>query len=281
MTRPSRRLLSLLAVACAVLAAPAYAGEIAYDLSPPLTSDRDSCGAKDAPIDDFDHYRVVLYRCKPDSLVRHQPPLKPLWIARRDSLTFNLPADTDSVRFTVADGIQGWTQAWAVDESGNASCGYLSDTWATPAVAAPPVPPPDTTAGIAPRFYAEPNRGGQAIVGPRSAIDYYWALASPYPGIPADQWSAEWIGKLVVTTSGAYTIYLKSEDGGQVFIDGTMLINRWGVQALTEWSAPVTLMAGEHSLAVYYMANNGNSECHLSYSGPGVPKQVIPRGALK
>ena len=46
-----------------LLAVPCHAGEIAYDLSPPLTSDVDSCGAKDAPLDDFDHYLVHLYRC--------------------------------------------------------------------------------------------------------------------------------------------------------------------------------------------------------------------------
>ena len=267
----------LVIVLACLVAAPCYAGEIAYDLSPPLTSDVDSCGAKDAPLTDFDHYLVHLYRCRPDSLVHRQPPLKPLWIARRDSLAFNLPGDTDSVRFTVADGIHGWTQVWAVDQSGNRSCAYLSDTWATKAVATPP----DTTSGIAPRFFVGTSRGGQAITGPRAAIDYYWALSAPIAGIPADQWSAEFTGRLIVPTSGAYTIYLKSEDGGQVFLDGTLLINRYGVQPLTEWSANVTLMAGEHNLQVTYMANNGNSEIHLSWQGPGIAKGTIPRSSLK
>ena len=275
--RPTRHILAA-AVLC-VLAGPSFAGEIAYDLSPPLTSDRDSCGAKDAPLDDFDHYRVVLYRCTQDSLVRRQPPLKPLWITRVDSTVRTVTAD--SVGWSgIPDGIHGWTKVWSVDRSGNVSCGYLSDTWVTPAVATP-VTPPDTTGGIAPRFYAEPNRGGRGVYGPRSAIDYYWSTASPYQGIPADQWSADFTGKLVIPTSGVYTLYLKSEDGGQVFLDGSLIINKWGIQPLTEWSTTVTLMAGEHALQVTYMANNGNSECHLLWSGPGIPKQPIPRSAFR
>lgn len=213
-------------------------------------------------------------------------PLTPLLTVKRcdgRDTTFALPSRMpgQDVPFDWSgpDGHVYGISARLRDQAGNLGCGTQELWFAFPAVATPP--PDTTTSGIAPRFFVGTTRGGMATVGPRSAIDYYWLTGSPIAGIPADQWSAEFIGKLLVATSGVYTIYLKSEDGGQVFIDGTLLINRYGVQPLTEWSANVTLMAGEHALWVYYMANNGNSECHVSWSGPGVMKSVIPRGALK
>lgn len=273
-------MLVVLILAVIGYASCARAGEIAYDLSPPTTSDSASCGAMDAPLTDFDHYKVALYRCRTDSLVHRPPPLKPLWIARRDSVVFTVSSNEFSIPESL--GGVGWLQVWSVDRSGNKSCVYLSDAFASPAAQVPPPPPPaDTTTGIAPRYYIGTSRGGQATIGPRGAIDFAWGLGSPFPGIPADQWSAEWIGKIVIPTSGAYTFYLKSEDGGQLFVAGTLLINRYGIQPLTEWSAPITLMAGEHNIHVTYMANNGNSECHLSWGGPNLPKSIVPRSALK
>ena len=271
----------LVIVLACLVAAPCHAGEIAYDLSPPTASDSASCGAMDTPLTDFDHYLVHLYRCIQDSIV-YRPPLKPIFIPRQRVLAFTLPADTDSVRFTVADGIQGWTQVWAVDQSGNRSCGYLSDTWVTKAVAAPAVPPPDTTGGIQGRYFAGTSRGGQPLMqrtdGP---LDWSWGLGSPAPEVPVDQWSAEWIGSIVIPTTGSYTFYVKSEDGCMLNVNGTMGIMKWGIQPVTEWNYTVNLTAGVKPFAIYYMANNGNSELHVSISGPGISKRPIPRSWLR
>lgn len=207
-------------------------------------------------------YEITLRKCSGDTL-RLAP----------------IPAQFTQADVEILDGSVGVAELRAIDAHGNRSCGYQSITFAFPATEAPP---PDTTSGgIAPHFYVGTSRGGQAIIGPASNIDFVWALGSPISGIPADGWSADWSGTLTVPTTGAYTFYLKSEDGGQLFVGGTLGINHYGIQALTEWTWTTNLTAGDKPITVTYMANVGNSECHLMWSGPGIVKQPIPKGALR
>ncbi len=279
---------TFLLLAGLVLPTSAFAGEIAYDLSPPTTSDRDSCGARDVPIDDFDHYRIRLYRCVSDSIVR-RPPLKPYFIHRTDSTEVNIPASADSVRFTgIPDGVAGWTQVWSVDRGGLVSCSYLSATWATPAVEDTIVqpPPPDTSAtGIWGRYYNGKNRNTLIATRRDTTINFQWVNGSPMPGVNVDQFSADWRGKLIVPTAGAWTLFLEVDDGGQLMegvpTAGNMRIDKLVVGPLTEWSWSGNLIAGEHGLEIVFMGDTGNAQIKFSWSGPGIPKQVVPRSALR
>ena len=263
----TRRVALALVLVWACCFGTANAGEIAYDMpSKPVASDSAYCGAADLPCTDFDHYLVNLYRAE----------------AATPFASFNLPADTDSVRFTVSDGIQGRTQVWAVDTSGNVSCNYASHVWAVPAVAEPPPPPPDTTSGgIMGHYYSGQSMNTFVADRRDSTIDFAWGSGSPMPGMPADGWSVQWVGKLVIATPGAYTLYLASQDGGRLYINNGLYIDKWVAQPLTEWSATVNLAAGEHNLVVEYTARVGNSECHLMYSGPSISKRVVPKGVLR
>jgi len=262
---------------CLLLAAPAYAGT--YDLSPPLTSDSTGCGSADgAP--DFDHYLIHFYRCRADSLVRRQPPLKPLWVARRDSVVFTHNSNV----LTLPDSLGGvgWIQVWSVDGAGNKSCGYLSATWASPAVAAVVQPPPDTAStGITGRYYRGMNRDHFIASRRDTSIAFMWGTGSPWIDVPADSFSVEWDGKIAIPTAGAWTFYVTSEDGIQFYIDWTYSINAYAVSPLQERSKSMTLTAGLHDLHLNYMARLGNSECTLRWSGPGVAKAIIPRSALR
>lgn len=274
---------SAIIIAALLVSAPCHAGEIAYDFSPPVTSDS-TCGAKDAPLTDFDHYRVVLYRCVSDSLVRRSPPDSSYWIARRDSIVFNLPSSTDSVRFTVLDGIVGYTQVWAVDTHGNVSCDYLSDVWATKAVAAPPPPPPPPPSdgtGIVGRYYRDLNRGAFVASRRDSTISFKWALDAPMAGVPADSFSVEWDGEVYIPETGAWTFCVESEDGASGYIDWTYQFGTYGTLGLTERCVTANLTAGWHGLHLNYMARLGNAQIKVTYAGPGVSKRIIPREALR
>jgi len=226
-----------------------------------------STNADGTPLTDLDHAEITLRRCTGDSLRLPNIPAT------------GMEGDSAAADLEILDGIPHVAlELRCVDHSGNRG-GMLSLLVAHEAQAAPP---PDTTSGgIAPHYYVGTSRGGQAIIGPVGAIDYSWGLGSPIAGIPVDQWSMDLSGFITIPTTGAYTFYLKSEDGGQLFVNGTLGINHYGVQALTEWTWTVNLTAGEKPITVTYMANNGNSECHVSWSGPGISKQPIPRGALR
>lgn len=210
-------------------------------------------------------YEITLRKCNGDSL--RLPPI---------------PAQFTAADLEILDGTMGVAELRAVDAAGNRSCGYQSYSFAFPKLADPPPPPPDTSStGITAHYYNGVSRGTWVATRRDTTIDFAWGLGSPMPGVNVDQFSVEWVGKIVVPTTGAWTFYINSEDGAQLFIDGTLWINRLVVQPLTEWSETVNLTAGQHNIQVEYMANLGNAAAHLSWSGPGTPRQVITRAALR
>lgn len=177
---------------------------------------------------------------------------------------------------------------WLENDIGRC-CGFLSHAFAIQAEAGPPPPPPppppDTTGvGIPAKYFFGVTRAGSPFMqrneGP---IDWSWGLAPPSPEGPAngDQWSYEAVGTITIPTAGLWTFHVKADDGVQMIVAGTMGINKWGIQPLTEWTYTANLTAGPKQFGLYYMAGIGNSELHLSISGPGFPKQLVPRSWLR
>lgn len=236
---------------------------------------------------DLDHGRMVLYRCRQDSIIRRQPPFVHTFVSTVDSIVLpNIAAagregQRDSLDATLLDGHHYYVHLQSVDNSGNRSP-VASWLHAMPAVETPEPPPPDTSGtGILGHYYSGQSMNTFVADRRDSTIDFAWGDGSPMAGVPVDGWSVQWVGKLVIATAGVYTLYLKSQDGGRLYINNGLYIDKWVAQPLTEWSAMVDLAAGEHNLVVEYTARVGNSECHLMWSGPGLSKRIVPKGVLR
>lgn len=219
-------------------------------------------------------------------------PVLTLWRCDGLDTTFVLPSRMpgQDVPFevTAADGHVYWVEARLKDSNNNLSCGYQSYMFTMPAVAdtvPPPVDPPDTSAtGITGKYYIGRSSNQWAGDWRDTTINFNWGNGSPH-GLPVDEFSIEWIGKLVIPTTGVWTLFLEVDDGGQLY-EGIpnptgLLIDRKGSQPLTEWSWTGNLIAGEHGIVVFFQAITGNAQVAFKWQGPGVPKQVVPRGALR
>ncbi|MFC4333510.1 PA14 domain-containing protein [Streptomyces andamanensis] len=93
--------------------------------------------------------------------------------------------------------------------------------------------------------------------------------------------AAHWTGTLDVPAGGAYTFYIKGDNGFRLSLDGTSVIDHW----TTDWdvptqSQPVTLTAGRHQLAFDYNQGNGGAYIQTEWSGPGFGRQPVPDSAL-
>ncbi|MCR6643025.1 MAG: Ig-like domain-containing protein [Sporocytophaga sp.] len=87
-------------------------------------------------------------------------------------------------------------------------------------------------------------------------------------------------GYVDVPTDGQYTFYTSSDDGSQLYIGKTLIVNNDGEHAATEKSGSLGLKAGKHAIAVYYFNNLPTISLSISFSGPGITKQVIPSTVL-
>ncbi len=87
-------------------------------------------------------------------------------------------------------------------------------------------------------------------------------------------------GYLNAPESGVYTIYLNSNDGGILSIDGKMIIDNDGFHRTQEKSKKLALAKGFHPILLKYFQMGGVKALNVSWEKPGSSKEEIPEGAL-
>lgn len=87
-------------------------------------------------------------------------------------------------------------------------------------------------------------------------------------------------GYLNAPESGVFTIYLNSNDGGILSIDGKMIIDNDGFHKTQEKSKKLALAKGYHSILLKYFQMGGAKALNISWEKPGSPKEEIPADAL-
>lgn len=112
-------------------------------------------------------------------------------------------------------------------------------------------------------------------------IDNSWGTASPSSGVSADSFRVNWFGKLKVPTSGTYKFISVSNDGVQLVINNSMLINDWTNGPTRRREKSVKLEAGkEYAISFNYYDNTGEATARLLWSGPGIAEAPIPSSAF-
>jgi hypothetical protein len=114
-----------------------------------------------------------------------------------------------------------------------------------------------------------------------SNINFNWGTGSPAAGIDPDTFSVRWTGKITAPTTGRYTFYSTTDDGVRLWVNGQLLIDKLVPQAATEWSGSIDLVAGQqYDIRMDYFDRSGGAQARLSWSGPGIAKQIVPSSAF-
>ncbi len=100
------------------------------------------------------------------------------------------------------------------------------------------------------------------------------------PRLRADNFAFRYTGYVKVPTDGVYTFYTASDDGSQLFIGSTLVVNNDGLHATQEASGPIGLKAGVHAFTVTFFESGGDQVLNVSYAGPGIAKTAIPAAVL-
>jgi len=108
-------------------------------------------------------------------------------------------------------------------------------------------------------------------------------VATYYAPNRPDEFSAQFRGQLYVTKTGSYTFYLGSDDAAYLWLDNhpqPVAFNKGDSFPYREVTGTWTLTAGLHTLRVDYGEHGGSQGLVLQYSGPDMPKQLVPNGVL-
>ncbi len=89
------------------------------------------------------------------------------------------------------------------------------------------------------------------------------------------------IATLTVPTTGEYTFRLRSDDGSELFIGSTLVIDHDGLHGATDKDGVIQLTAGRHELRVNFFEAGGGQELRLSWRKPNDSAfTIVPTSAL-
>jgi len=135
--------------------------------------------------------------------------------------------------------------------------------------------------GLAATYFANTNLSGTGILRTDTTVNFTWGAGAPVAGIPANNFSARWTGRITAPATGAYTFYTQADDGVRLWVNGTQIINDWETHSTREKSGTVQLAKGtSYNIQLEYFEASGNANVALLWSGPSQTKQVIPAAQL-
>lgn len=125
-------------------------------------------------------------------------------------------------------------------------------------------------------------------------IDFNWVRNSPGEPISVDHFNAQWNGFIQAPASETYKFEVKVEDKIRVWIDGQLVVNKWGKSKKisdgnnNESSNNIAVKNGEitlkknkkYAIKVEFEEHTHGAAAHLYWSSKSVTKEVVPTSAL-
>ena len=87
-------------------------------------------------------------------------------------------------------------------------------------------------------------------------------------------------GFIKVPEDGLYKFFLASDDGSQLFIGDTLVVDNDGLHGSKVEMGRLALQAGLHPIKVLFFQRTGGMDFEVSLSGPNIEKQIIPASML-
>jgi hypothetical protein len=92
--------------------------------------------------------------------------------------------------------------------------------------------------------------------------------------------SIEFEGYILIPSDGAYGLYVSSDDGSKLIIDGAEPVMNDGVHGMVEEGRSFPLAKGYHKLRIDYFQQVGGKGLEFLVEAPGEKKTVVPAGWL-
>ncbi len=111
-----------------------------------------------------------------------------------------------------------------------------------------------------------PNRdlSGPAVISWTDTLDLNWGVSGPFGGWSPDNWSARWT-KVDYFEAGAYIFGVASDDGGRMFLDGTLIVDDWKDGQFLWATAEINVTKGNHTIVVEFYDHEGDARVQAGY----------------
>jgi hypothetical protein len=112
-------------------------------------------------------------------------------------------------------------------------------------------------------------------------VDFAWNNVAPDPELTFTGFTVRWTGKLRPLYSETYTFTIHSGDGARLWVNGTLVIDDWKLQAPQDESGTIKLTANQlYDIKIEYMHQTGYSVVRLLWQSPSQARVVVPSANL-
>ncbi|HVW29132.1 MAG TPA: PA14 domain-containing protein [Polyangiaceae bacterium] len=112
-------------------------------------------------------------------------------------------------------------------------------------------------------------------------VGFNWGTGTPDPLLPSGAFSVRWTGKVQPYSTETYTFETETEDGVRLWVNGTLLIDKWTNQNDVKNSGTIALNAGvKYDIKMEYYVSSANALAYLRWSSPTTAYGVIPETQL-
>jgi glucose/arabinose dehydrogenase len=189
-------------------------------------------------------------------------------------------ANSNSYSFTSASTDNGAKFKCVVSNS----AGSTTSNEVTLSVNPPPSNPPSSAgSGLTANYFNQYAGFTSTPVLSRidNNVNFDWALNAPASSVNPDNFSVRWTGQVLAQFSENYAFFTTSDDGVRLWVNNTLLIDKWVHQGGVEWNGTIALTAGQkYDIKLEYFEGGGNANCKLFWSSNNTPKQIIPSQQL-
>lgn len=115
-----------------------------------------------------------------------------------------------------------------------------------------------------------------------STVNFEWQDGTPEPGyVPNEGFTVRWTGQVVPYVSGLHTFYTFTDDGARLWVNDSLLVDKWQPQGGTEHSGTIWLEAGKrYPIEFNFLELGGYATAKLLWSIGHMPQQFIPKSQL-
>lgn len=157
---------------------------------------------------------------------------------------------------------------------------------------------PDGPHGLAAEYYGTKDLTDYVYRKIESTINFDWQRGGPtiymiLPPLPngktmlplpvplTDRFSMRWQGRLKAPVTGQYTISISGDDGTRLWINDSLVVNRWNDHPIATDNVVLNLVEGElYKFKLEYYENKALAAVKAEWAYPGQSKQVIPETAF-
>ena len=133
-----------------------------------------------------------------------------------------------------------------------------------------PVPDSALRGGFNAEYFANKNLEGTPVLKRLDKeLNFDWGMSSPGPGVPADDFSARWTGKIMPSLSGKYRFGVIADDGARIYLDNKLIAENWTDHAPAPVTGEVTLEAGKsYDVRIEYYESKIGAVLRLVWQPP-------------